>query len=169
MTSAGQVNAGTIKRYLAFLALPDAEGKRLKRPTIATQLGLIRPLLERAEQADPKLFGSVLAFPYNPVPGSRIHDSKPRLCKEDLQAILMACYEEIDAAWAKFQRCQMIIAALDPPPRAARERASTAPSGVFTDLPAASLQHGSSFGKPVLRTAGCCAGGGGAGSPSTII
>ncbi|MBB4152013.1 site-specific integrase [Sphingobium scionense] len=120
VTSAGQVNAGTIKRYLAFLALPDAEGKRLKRPTIATQLGLIRPLLERAEQADPKLFGSVLAFPYNPVPGSRIHDSKPRLCKEDLQAILMACYEEIDAAWAKFQRCQMIIAALDPPPRAAR-------------------------------------------------
>lgn len=120
VTSAGQVNAGTMKRYLAFLARPDADGKRYKRPTIATQLGLIRPLLERAEQADPKLFGSALAIPYNPVPGSRIHDSKPRLPKEDLQAILTACYEEIDAAWATFQRGQAIIAAPDPPPRAAR-------------------------------------------------
>ncbi|MBA4090275.1 MAG: site-specific integrase [Sphingobium sp.] len=120
VTSAGQVNAGTMKRYLAFLARPDAEGKRYKRPTIATQLGLIRPLLERAEQADPKLFGAALAIPYNPVPGSRIHDSKPRLPKEDLQAILMACYEEIDAAWAKFQRGQAIIAAPEAPPRAAR-------------------------------------------------
>lgn len=120
VTSAAQVNAGTMKRYLAFLARPDEEGQRLKRPTIATQLGLIRPLLERAEQADPKLFGSALAIPYNPVPDSRIHDSKPRLPKEDLQAILMACYEEIDAAWATFQRGQAIIAASDPPLRAAR-------------------------------------------------
>lgn len=120
VTSAGHVNAGTMQRYLAFLARPDEEGKRFKRPTIATQLGLIRPLLERAEQADPKLFGSALAIPYNPVPGSRIHDSKPRLPKEDLQTILMACYEEIDTAWARFQRGQAIIAAPDPPPRAAR-------------------------------------------------
>lgn len=120
VTSAGQVNAGTMKRYLAFLARPDEQGKRYKRPTIATQLGLLRPLLERAEQADPNLFGSALAIPYNPVPGSRIHDSKPRLPKEDLQAILMACYEEIDAAWATFQRGQAIIATPDPPPRAAR-------------------------------------------------
>lgn len=120
VTSAGDVNAGMMKRYLAFLARPDEAGKRLKRPTIATQLGLIRPLLERAEQADPKLFGSALAIPYNPVPGSRIHDSKPRLPKEDLQAILVACYEEIDAAWATFQRGQAIIAASDPPVRAAR-------------------------------------------------
>ncbi|MBF5088480.1 hypothetical protein F1640_00155 [Novosphingobium sp. NBM11] len=37
VTSAAQVNAGTMKRYLAFLARPDEAGKRLKRPTIATQ------------------------------------------------------------------------------------------------------------------------------------
>ncbi|MBF5088481.1 site-specific integrase [Novosphingobium sp. NBM11] len=81
---------------------------------------MIRPLLERAEQADPHLFGSPLAIPYNPVPGSRHHDSKARLSKEDLQAILMACYEEIDAAWATFQRGQVIIAAAEAPARAER-------------------------------------------------
>lgn len=119
VTCAREINAGTMQRYLAFLARP-AGGKRLKRPTMGVQFALIRPLLERAEQADPVLFGSPLAMPYNPVPGSRIHEPKSRLPKADLQAILAVCYEEIDAVWKKFQYGQSVIAATDPPHRATR-------------------------------------------------
>lgn len=119
VTRAGEIDAGTMQRYLAFLARPVG-GKRLKRPTMGTQIALIRPLLDRAEQADPGLFGAPLAIPYNPVPGSRIHEPKARLSREDLQAVLAACYEQIDAAWARFQHGQAIIAARDPPHRAAR-------------------------------------------------
>jgi hypothetical protein len=116
---ATDVNAGTMKRYLAFLARPRGE-KRLSRPTIGTQMALIRPLLERAELADPTLFGSALAMPYNPVPGSRIHEAKDRLNRSELRAILSACYAEIDAAWNTFQRGRAIVAASKPPPRAIR-------------------------------------------------
>jgi len=118
-TSAGEIDAGTMQRYLAFLARPVG-GKRLKRPTMGVQIALIRPLLERAEQADPGLFGSPLAIPYNPVPGSRVHEPKARLSREDLQAVLAACYEEIDAAWTRFQHGQAIAAVPDPPRRATR-------------------------------------------------
>ena len=128
VTSAGEVNAGTMQRYLAFLARPVG-GKRLKRPTIGNHISLLRPLLVRAEQTNPTLFGSPLAIPYNPVPGSRIHEPKARLSREELQAVLAACYEEIDDAWMKFQRGQAIMAASDPPLR--DKRAESLESGIW--------------------------------------
>lgn len=107
VTCACDINAGTIQRYLAALARPS-EGKQRSRATMALAFGLVRPLLEGMESADPTLFGSPLAIPWNAFPNAKSHDPKPRLSEPQLRAILAAAYEEIDAAWATFQYGQAV-------------------------------------------------------------
>jgi len=120
VASARDVNAGTIQRYLASLGKP-IDGKRLGRSTMALRFGLIRPLLERAERADPNLFGSLLAIPWNPFPRlGATSQPKDRLSAEALKTILAAAYEEIDMAWATFRRGQEIVSSPTEPPAVRR-------------------------------------------------
>ncbi len=115
---ASDINAGTIQRYLAWLAVPR-QGKRLSQNSIAGQYSLVRPLLDRIERNHPDLFGGHLGLPWNPFPRRRRdHKPKLRLPAVELKTILAACYEEIDEAWATFQRGQAIIALAHPPPTA---------------------------------------------------
>ncbi len=116
VTSAREINAGTIQRYLASLGQPR-NGKRLGAGTMALRFALIRPLLERAERSDPNLFGSLLAIPWNPFPQiGHVAEPKPRLSAAELKAILAAAYEEIGTAWATFGRGQEIVALPVEPP-----------------------------------------------------
>jgi hypothetical protein len=120
VSCATDVNAGTIQRYLASIAAPK-NGKQLGRGTMSLRFALVRPLLERAERIDPALFGSALAIPWNPFPRlGQYPEPKERLSAPALKAILAACYEEIDAAWATFQHGQAIIAMPEMPSGTAR-------------------------------------------------
>ena len=116
VTAARDIDAGTIQRYLASLAEP-VDGGKLSRSTMALRFALIRPLLERVERTHPDLFGSVLAIPWDPFPRAGWdREPKDRLSAAELKAILAAAYDEIDAAWATFQRGRAITASPALPP-----------------------------------------------------
>jgi len=115
VSCAADVNAGTIRRYIDALA-PSIEGRQLSRATMAQRFASLKPLLERIEQTDPDLFGSALAIPYSPFPSTGwAPEPKARLTAAEMKTILAAAYEEIDIAWARFQRGQKIIASPQPP------------------------------------------------------
>ena len=124
-TTARDVDAGAMRRYLAALTVTGT-GVRLRQNTMSMRFGMLKPLLKRVEEGDPQLFGSALALPHNPFPNAkREMQPRKRLSATELQAILAACYEEIDEVWATFQRGRDIVAAAEMPP-AAKGQASVA-------------------------------------------
>ncbi|RIA46420.1 phage integrase family protein [Hephaestia caeni] len=113
--SAREIDAGVVRRFLASLErTPD--GRRRSASTMARYVSFVQMVLEHIEQTSAVMFGSELAFPYNPFPRHReAAQPKARLSLDELRAILRACYEEIDAAWSTFQQGQAILSGTDPP------------------------------------------------------
>lgn len=112
--SAKDIDAGAIRRFMAWLER-TSDGQRRSASTMARHVSMVQMVLEHIEQTDPSVFGSELAFPYNPFPRHR-EAARPlqRVSLDDLRVILRACYEEIDDAWATFQQGQAILRGANP-------------------------------------------------------
>jgi|SRR5579872_2139429 len=61
-----------------------------------------------------------LRFPHNPFSGRHRTPPRRRLSASQLKAILHACYEETDAAWARFEEGQAVLAQMPDTPDSRR-------------------------------------------------
>jgi len=114
---AADLDTATIRRFITWLAKP-ANGRRRSVKSQAGQLGMVRPILNRAIADNPGLFAPNLSVPNNAIPlaGSQRLPQK-RLTPAQMRSLLAACYAAIDAAWDKFQYGQAVIALPELPPR----------------------------------------------------
>jgi hypothetical protein len=103
-----------IGRYKIWL---DAQTTRLGEPASPVfkhhQMSALRQVVDWTKRNHPKSLPARIDFPYNPFPDRQ---SKPRPClsESQLKVILRACYEEIDAAWMRFETGQKILASTGP-------------------------------------------------------
>jgi hypothetical protein len=122
-------------RYLLWL---DAQVTLRHKPcSIGTRYNRfqhIKRLSEWVARRRPELMSERPSFPYNPFPGrhARATDRR-RLSAPQLKAILRACYEEIDVAWATFEEGRRILSPQeheDDPAHAATLRQLHAAGGI---------------------------------------
>lgn len=111
IAAADDIGTEAIGRYIAWL---DGQRSDAGRPwAIATRHGRyidIKMLLLWAVRNRPGLLPTRLTFPRAPFPGRHRTPVPRRLSAPQLKAILRACYEEIDAAWARFEEGRAILA-----------------------------------------------------------
>lgn len=112
--SATDLTTSMVGRYTSWL---DAQKTRLGepwRPAVkANQLATLRQLIDWTKRHHGERLSARIDFPNNPYP-NRPPRLRPQLGAPQLKAILRACYEEIDAAWARFQTGQAILASDGP-------------------------------------------------------
>lgn len=114
---AGDLDMATIRRFIIWLAKP-ANGRRRGVQSQSGQLGMIRPVINRAIEDNPGLFASDLAVPNNAIPLAGVQrQPRDRLPPVAMRAVLAACYAEIDKAWDKFEHGQVVVALPQIPPR----------------------------------------------------
>lgn len=106
--SADDLGAGLVGGYIAWL---DAQRATCGEPwSLATRhkrylpVKLLLGWMVAAEHIPP------VDFPENPFPGRHAARSQVRLPQAQLKSILTACYREIDAAWARFEEGQRLLA-----------------------------------------------------------
>lgn len=113
--TAGDLDDVLLRRFAGWMA--DRENRARSPQTLAGQVSLLRPLIERAARDNPGIFGDLVTIPAYLFPDSHKHRRpKRRLSSQDMKAILAACYREIDEAWETFQYGQAIAALPEPPP-----------------------------------------------------
>lgn len=104
-----------LRRFISWMA--DRNDRTRGPQTLAGQVSLLRPLIERAAHDNPGIFGDLVTIPAYLFPNAHKHrQPKRRLSSQDMKAILAACYREIDDAWQTFQYGQAIAALPEPPP-----------------------------------------------------
>lgn len=118
--SARDIDDARLRRFVSWMA--ERPNSKCGQSTLARDVSLLRPLIERASRDDPALFGGprsipAYLFPYSHQEG----ESRRRLSSKDMKAILAACYREIDEAWAMFQHGQAVVAGPEPARRNGRE------------------------------------------------
>ena len=116
---AGDVDTTAIGRYVLWLCKEGAS--RAVRGAHAVAFDLLRPLLFWCQRNRPGALAPDLDIPWNAFPGRRINQQpRRRLATDQIKAILRACYEEIDEAWARFQHGQEVIRRPELPPKTLR-------------------------------------------------
>lgn len=123
ITAARMLDTEAMGRYVLWLQRsPTPTGKpRAAYGAQATAFALLRPLLEWSKRNRPGQLPADLEVPYNPFPSKRAHQKpRRRVSQDQLKAILSACYQEIDAVWARFSYGQEIMRAPDLPPKILR-------------------------------------------------
>jgi hypothetical protein len=112
--AAADLTTSMVGRYTGWL---DAQVTRLGepwRPAVkANQLTWLRQLIDWTKRHHAERLPARIDFPNNPYP-NRPPRLRPQLGAPQLKAILRACYEEIDAAWTRFQTGQAILASDGP-------------------------------------------------------
>lgn len=104
-----------LRRFISWMA--DRNDRTRGPQTLAGQVSLLRPLIERAAHDNPGIFGDLVTIPAYLFPNAHKHrQPKRRLSSQDMKAILAACYREIDDAWETFQHGQAITELMEPPP-----------------------------------------------------
>ncbi|WP_292537310.1 hypothetical protein [Mesorhizobium sp.] len=113
--TARDLDDALLRRFTGWMT--DRHDRARGPQSLAGQVSLLRPLIERAAQEHPGVFGGPRTIPAYLFPNSPKHrQPKRRLSSQDMKAILAACYREIDEAWETFQYGQAIAALLEPPP-----------------------------------------------------
>jgi len=111
VAATGDIGTETIGRYIVWL---DKQCSDAGRPwTTATRHGRyihIKMLLLWTVRNRPGLLPARLTFPRAPFRGRHRHPEPQRLSAPHLKTILRACYEEIDAAWMRFEEGRAILA-----------------------------------------------------------
>lgn len=111
-----------IGRYIAWL---DRQTNHAGEPRSlsgrANLLSYLRQLIEWTKRHHPSRLPQRIDFPFR-VYSNRNAQPRRRLPEEQLKAILRACYEDIDAAWERFELGQEIL------------RCDTAPAGATAEL-----------------------------------
>lgn len=117
--AAGDVDTEAIGRYVLWLRKEGAS--RAPRGAHAIAFDLLRPLLAWCQRNRPGALDPDLDIPWNAFPSRRTSQQpRRRLAASQIKAILRACYEEIDEAWARFQHGQEVIRRPDLPPKTLR-------------------------------------------------
>lgn len=116
---AGDVDTAAIGRYVLWLRKEGAS--RAVRGAHAIAFDLLRPLLLWCRRNRPGSLPADLDIPWNAFPGRRANQQpRRRLPADQIKAILRACYEEIDEAWARFQHGQEVVRRPQLPPKTLR-------------------------------------------------
>lgn len=145
---AGDIDTAAIDRYVLWLKEEGAS--RAPRGAHTVAFDVLRPLLMWCQRNRPDALAPDLDIPWNAFPSRRTcQEPRRRLPAEQVKAILRACYEEIDEAWARFQHGQEVIRRPELPPKTLRGqgldrwiwRISKIEDGLMPDT-AAMLEHG---------------------------
>jgi integrase len=112
--SAGDLTTAAVARYTAWLDRQRGKtGEPWTRSSRANLLMALRQLINWTKRRHPARLPSRIDFPPNPYP-NRTSEPRPRLGADQLKAILRACYEDIDAAWERFETGREILASNAP-------------------------------------------------------
>lgn len=107
--SVQDLSTATIGRYIAWL---DRQTNQVGQPRSlagrANLLSNLRQLIEWTKRHHPSRLPQRIDFPFRAY-SNRKPQPRRRLSEEQLKAILRACYEDIDAAWERFQLGQQIL------------------------------------------------------------
>jgi hypothetical protein len=97
------LSTALISRYIAWLdAQRGPSGKAWSSASRANYLVALRQLIDWTKRHHPERLPTRLDFPQRPYSKLQVQN-RTRLPEPQLKAILRACYEEIDAAWARFE------------------------------------------------------------------
>lgn len=112
--SAADLTTSMVGRYTNWLdRLKTRLGEPWRPAVKANQLSALRQLIDWTKRHHAQRLPARIDFPNNPYP-NRPPRLRPQLGAPQLKAILRACYEEIDAAWARFHTGQAILASEGP-------------------------------------------------------
>ena len=105
--SALDVSSETLRAYIGWL-----DGRSMTKGGRTNIWTTLKSALAWLQRQRPDLVQPGLELPYNPFPRRNL-DKRPRpaLAREEIEAILAACRQDIDASWADFQRGRELIAA----------------------------------------------------------
>ncbi|MER8461238.1 hypothetical protein NKH24_35575 [Mesorhizobium sp. M1300] len=99
-------------RYILWLdALPSRTGKPCAPGLRHNRYQPVKLLTEWIARRRPDLMPAKPSFPFNPFPGRHAPKEGRRLSSSQLKAVLRACYEDIDDAWALFEEGQRLLLA----------------------------------------------------------
>jgi hypothetical protein len=111
IATSGDLGTEAVGRYIAWL---DQQRSNMAKPwSTATRHGRfvhVKVMLLWAMRNRPGRLPAQLRFPHNSFPGRHRTPVPRRLSAPQLKAILGACYDEIDAAWACFTEGQAVLA-----------------------------------------------------------
>jgi len=120
--SVHDLNTATIGRYITWLdRQTNQAGESRSLSGRANQLSYLRQLVDWTKRHHPSRLPQRIDFPFR-VYSNRNAQPRRRLPEEQLKAILRACYEDIDAAWERFELGRQIL------------RSDTAPAGATAEL-----------------------------------
>ncbi|AME27365.1 hypothetical protein [Burkholderia sp. PAMC 26561] len=111
IASTDDLNTATIGRYILWLdqqTTPAGSPRSLSAR--ANLLSYLRNLVNWTKRLHPSRLPQRIDFPFRTYPNrNNQHPLRGRLSEDQLKAILRACYEEIDAAWERFELGQQIL------------------------------------------------------------
>jgi hypothetical protein len=113
--SADDLTTGMVGRYIAWLdrQVGGQTNKPWSKGSRANVLIQLRQMIDWTKRRHLSRLPARIDFPWRVWP-NRNADSRSRLGREDLKAILRACYEEIDEAWERFEAGRNILATSGP-------------------------------------------------------
>jgi site-specific recombinase XerD len=112
--SAADLTTSMVGRYKSWLDAQKTQfGESWTASSRANKISALRQLIEWTKRHHPQRLPARIDFPHNPYP-HRVPQARRRLATHQLKAILRACYEEIDDAWARFRTGQTILASSGP-------------------------------------------------------
>jgi integrase len=122
--STHDLNTATIGRYIVWLDQQTTlAGTPRSLSARANLLSYLRQLVNWTKWLHPSRLPQRIDFPFRAYPDRNNQQQlRRRLSEDQLKAILRACYEDIDAAWERFDLGQQIL------------RRDTVPAGVSADL-----------------------------------
>jgi hypothetical protein len=121
IAASGDLGTEAIGRYIAWLDRQRSpKGERWSTSTRHSRFVHVKMMLVWAIRNRPGYLPAQLRFPHNPFPGRHRTPVPRRLSAPQLKAILRACYEEIDAAWACFTEGQAVLARMPDAPGSGR-------------------------------------------------
>lgn len=103
------LDTAAVGRYIAWLDRQvGPTGEPRSRRGRANELSGLRQLVDWAKRHHPGALAPRIDFPYRVYPDLNAQPRK-RLPEDQLKTILRACYEDIDAAWARFELGQDLL------------------------------------------------------------
>lgn len=108
--SAMDVGSGTLRAYIAWL-----DGRPGTKSWQNTNWMTLKTVLAWLQRYRPDLVQPGLELPVNAFPRHSLHKRpRPAMAREDIEAVLAACRQDIEASWADFQRGSELITAANP-------------------------------------------------------
>ncbi len=106
IVSARDVDHATLQAFVAWLG-----SRRMIRGAQATVWTTLKMAIAWLQRYRPDLVRSDLVLPFNPFPHrSRGNRPRPALARGEIEAVLKACRQDIEASWADFQRGRELLA-----------------------------------------------------------